>query len=212
MQNIVILAGNIGQNPEVRNTQGGTKITNFTLATSRPRLSEGRAMRDENGYRVMDTEWHRITCFNGLGKTVADNCEKGMLDTLFGRFEVKAPRIRRCACNAKPDVVLGGPLSPLAHFFPDRSTPELRRLQAELGARHSFREAARILETFLPCAKQVNTSVRNRLGKVAREICGSEQTEPLVPSSCRASLPVAGARPRISADRRCSWRRRRHPT
>jgi Single-strand binding protein family len=32
MQNIVILAGNIGQSPEVRTTQGGTKITNFTLA------------------------------------------------------------------------------------------------------------------------------------------------------------------------------------
>jgi hypothetical protein len=106
-----------------------------------------------------------------------------VLDTLFGRFEVKVPRIRRCACNAKSDVVLGGPLSPLAHFFPDRSTPELRRLQAELGARHSFREAARILETFLPCAKQVNTLVRNRLGKVAREICDSEQTELLVPSA-----------------------------
>ena len=108
-----------------------------------------------------------------------------MPDTLFGRFEVKAPRIRRCACNAKSDVVLGGPLSPLADYFPDRSTPELRRLQAELGARHSFREAARILETFLPCAKQVNTSVRNRLGKVAREICDSEQTEPLVPSAAK---------------------------
>lgn len=40
-----------------------------------------------------------------------------VLDTLFGRFEVKVPRIRRCACNAKSDVVLGGPLSPLAHFF-----------------------------------------------------------------------------------------------
>lgn len=102
-----------------------------------------------------------------------------VLDTLFGRFQVKAPRIRRCACNAKSDVVLGGPLSPLAHFFPDRSTPELRRLQAELGARHSFREAARILETFLPCAKQVNTSVRNRLGKVAKDIAAIEQTEPL---------------------------------
>ncbi len=118
-----------------------------------------------------------------------------VLDTLFGRLRVKAPRIRRCACNAKPDVVLGGPLSPLAHFFPDRSTPELRRLQAELGARHSFREAARILETFLPCAKQVNTSVRNRLGKVAREICDSEQTEPLVPS---AAEEVANAQ-----DQRC---------
>ena len=37
MQNIVILAGNIGQTPEVRTTQGATRITNFSLATSRPR-------------------------------------------------------------------------------------------------------------------------------------------------------------------------------
>ena len=47
-------------------------------------------------------------------------------------------------------------------------------LQAELGARHSFREAARILETFLPCAKQHNTTVRNRLGKVAKDITDAE--------------------------------------
>ena len=53
-----------------------------------------------------------------------------VLDTLFGRFHVKAPRIRRCACNAKSEVTMGGPLSPLARFFPDRSTPELQRLQA----------------------------------------------------------------------------------
>ena len=86
MQNIVILAGNIGQTPEVRTTQGGTKITNFSLATSRPRLSEGRVLRDENGYRVMDTEWHRITCFNGLGKTIQQHCEKGMKVLVRGRI------------------------------------------------------------------------------------------------------------------------------
>jgi len=30
MQNIVILAGNIGQTPETRTAQGGTSITTFT--------------------------------------------------------------------------------------------------------------------------------------------------------------------------------------
>ena len=113
-----------------------------------------------------------------------------VLDTLFGRFRVKAPRIRRCACNAKSEVTLGGPLSPLARFFPDRSTPELQRLQAELGARHSFREAARIMETFLPCAKQVNTSIRNRLGKIAREVGDSEYAEPVVSSAEKSATPV----------------------
>ena len=86
MQNIVILAGNIGQDPESRTTQGGTNITNFTLATSRPRYSEGKVLRDENGYRVQDTEWHRITVFNGLGKTVQEHCTKGMKVLVRGRI------------------------------------------------------------------------------------------------------------------------------
>ena len=86
MQNIVILAGNIGQAPETRTTQGGTGITHFTLATSRPRYSEGRVLRDENGYRVQDTEWHRITCFNGLAKAIAGNRKKGDLIAIEGRL------------------------------------------------------------------------------------------------------------------------------
>ena len=86
MQNIVILAGNIGQAPETRTTQGGTKITHFSLATSRPKYSEGRVVRDEKGYRVQDTEWHRITCFNGLAKAIAGNRKKGDLIAIEGRL------------------------------------------------------------------------------------------------------------------------------
>jgi single-strand DNA-binding protein len=86
MQNIVILAGNIGQAPEARTTNGGTTITHFTLATSRPRYSEGKVVRDEKGYRVQDTEWHRITAFNGLGKTIEQYCETGMKVLVRGRI------------------------------------------------------------------------------------------------------------------------------
>jgi len=86
MQNIVILAGNIGQAPETRTTNGGASITHFTIATSRPRYSVGRVIRDENGYRVQDTEWHRITAFNGLGKTIQQHCEKGMKVLVRGRI------------------------------------------------------------------------------------------------------------------------------
>ncbi len=42
MQKIVIFAGNVGQSPEVRANQSGTKITNFSLANCRPGHSEGR--------------------------------------------------------------------------------------------------------------------------------------------------------------------------
>ena len=86
MQNIVILAGNIGQAPEIRTSNGGTNITHFTLATSRPRYSEGRVVRDDKGQRVQDTEWHRITAFNGLGKTIQQYCEVGMKILVRGRI------------------------------------------------------------------------------------------------------------------------------
>ena len=86
MQNIVILAGNIGQTPETRTTQGGTKITHFTLATSRARYSEGKVVRDAEGRRVQDTEWHRITAFNGLGNTIQQYCDTGMKVLVRGRI------------------------------------------------------------------------------------------------------------------------------
>lgn len=107
MQNIVILAGNIGQAPETRTTQGGTGITHFTLATSRPRYSEGRVLRDENGYRVQDTEWHRITCFNGLGKTVQQHCDKGMKVLVRGRIHyMKGDVPRRGVAHCGPRALV----------------------------------------------------------------------------------------------------------
>ena len=87
MQNLVILAGNVGATPETRTTQGGTTITNFSLATSRPkRDQDGKSMKDGEGRRVEDTEWHRITCFNGVGKTVAQYVEKGQKVMVRGRI------------------------------------------------------------------------------------------------------------------------------
>lgn len=87
MQNLAILAGNVGATPEARTTQGGTKITHFSLATSRPkRDSNGKIVKDDNGRRIEDTEWHRITCFNGVGKTVEQYVDKGMKVMVRGRI------------------------------------------------------------------------------------------------------------------------------
>jgi hypothetical protein len=64
--------------------------------------------------------------------------------------------------------------SPLADLLPDRCTPEFRRLQAELGARYSFREAARLLAAFLPCSPPGHASIRNRLDRVAAAVESAE--------------------------------------
>jgi hypothetical protein len=107
---------------------------------------------------------------DGCAKQRVIHDDRGrILDTLFGRIRVKWPRLRRCLCQPA-GIAKSGPQSPLAGLYSDRATPELRRLQAELGARHSFWEAARLIEMFLPCSAQSNTTVRNRLGRVADEL------------------------------------------
>ena len=87
MTNIVLLVGNLGADPEGRTTANGTDIASFSLGTSRPkRDAEGKTFKDASGFTAKDTEWHRVTCFNGLGKTVAQYATKGMLVSVRGRI------------------------------------------------------------------------------------------------------------------------------
>ena|SRR5271166_3306973 len=65
--NKVILVGNLGKDPEVRNTQDGTKIVNLTLATSETWNDRASGERKER------TEWHRVVIFNDR---IADVAEK----------------------------------------------------------------------------------------------------------------------------------------
>ncbi len=58
-------------------------------------------------------------------------------------------------------------VSPVCALLTARCTPELERVQAELGARTSFREAARVLEALLPVSSANHESVRLRTRAVA---------------------------------------------
>ena len=87
MTNIVILVGNLGADPQQRTTTGGTDVSTFSLGTSRPkRDSEGKTYKDDSGFTAKDTEWHRVTCFNGLGRVIAQHAVKGMLVSVRGRL------------------------------------------------------------------------------------------------------------------------------
>jgi hypothetical protein len=88
------------------------------------------------------------------------------LQTLFGTVELEAPRFRVCRCRlAAPPAE--ATFSPVCALLTARCTPELERIQAELGARTSFREAARILEALLPASPANHESMRNRTHAVA---------------------------------------------
>ena len=65
--NKVILIGNLGRDPEVRFSQDGTKIVNFSVATSE------RWKDKQTGEPREKTEWHRVVLFN---ERLADVAEK----------------------------------------------------------------------------------------------------------------------------------------
>jgi len=91
------------------------------------------------------------------------------LQTLFGTVEVEAPRFKLCRCRLTTPLA-EVTVSPVCALLSARCTPELERVQAELGARTSFRDAARILDTLLPSSPASQESVRNRTHAVALQL------------------------------------------
>ncbi len=85
MKNLVILIGRIAAAPETRQS-GETSITSFTLVTDRPKIVDGRTVKNDKGYTETLAEFHRITCFNGLGGSVAKHKAKGDMVEVQGRL------------------------------------------------------------------------------------------------------------------------------
>ena len=82
--NKVILVGNLGRDPEVRSTQDGMKIVNFSLATS-------ETWRDrQSGERRERTEWHRVVIFNERLAEVAERyLRKGSKIYVEGQLQTR---------------------------------------------------------------------------------------------------------------------------
>lgn len=82
--NKVILVGNLGKDPEVRSTQNGQKIVNFTLATS-------ESWRDrQSGERREKTEWHRVAVFNpNLAEIAERYLRKGSKVYVEGQLQTR---------------------------------------------------------------------------------------------------------------------------
>jgi single-strand DNA-binding protein len=79
MVNRVTLVGNLGQDPEIRYTSGGTPVCNLSIATN-------ESWTDKSGEKQTKTEWHKIVCWAKLAETVAKYCRKGSQIYLEGRL------------------------------------------------------------------------------------------------------------------------------
>ena len=80
--NKAILVGNLGRDPELRQTPNGQSVVNFTLATS-------ETWTDKSGERVERTEWHRIVVWGRTAEMCNQYLSKGRTVYVEGRIQTR---------------------------------------------------------------------------------------------------------------------------
>lgn len=84
MINKVILVGHLGRDPEVRSTQSGTKVANFSMATNRVWTDR------ETGARNEETEWHRIVVWGRQAEIAGEYLRRGRQIYVEGRLQTRS--------------------------------------------------------------------------------------------------------------------------
>lgn len=81
--NKAIIVGNLGRDPEMRTTQSGSQVANFSVATS-------RRYNDRDGQRQEETEWHRVVAFGKLADICGQYLHKGKQVYIEGRLQTRS--------------------------------------------------------------------------------------------------------------------------
>lgn len=80
--NKVILIGNLGRDPEMRYTQGGTAVASLNIATA-------RVFTNKSNDRVEETEWHRVTVWGKQAESCSQYLTKGRQVYVEGRLQTR---------------------------------------------------------------------------------------------------------------------------
>ena len=97
--NKVLLIGNLGTDPEVRELQSGGRMATFSLATS-------RKWKDRDGNEQEATEWHRVKVWGKLVDVVEQYTFKGSRVYVEGRIEYDTFEDREGNTRYFTDIVI----------------------------------------------------------------------------------------------------------
>ena len=81
--NKVFLLGNVGKDPEIRSTAGGTIVASFSLATA-------DRQKDQQGNWQDKTEWHNLVAFSRTAEIVRDYVKKGTQLFIEGKIQTRS--------------------------------------------------------------------------------------------------------------------------
>jgi single-strand DNA-binding protein len=100
--NKAILVGHLGGDPEIRKTQSGKEVCNFSIAT-------GESWRDKTtGERKEHTDWHRVVILNeALVKIAGAYLKKGSKVYLEGQMKTRKWTDKSNIERYVTEVVLG---------------------------------------------------------------------------------------------------------
>jgi single-strand DNA-binding protein len=79
MYQTLIIAGNVGRDPEMRYTPSGQAVTSFSVATN-------RQYTNNNGETVKETIWFRISAWGKTGEICNQYLKKGSKVLVEGRL------------------------------------------------------------------------------------------------------------------------------
>ncbi|MCG8563609.1 MAG: single-stranded DNA-binding protein [Desulfobacterales bacterium] len=82
--NKVMLIGNLGRDPEIRYSQSGVAVVNFSIATSEQWTDKNTGDRQEK------TEWHRIVVFGRQAEVCEKYLNKGSQIYIEGRLQTRS--------------------------------------------------------------------------------------------------------------------------
>lgn len=75
--NRIFLIGNIGNDPELRQTKRGIDVTNFSVATTERKKGTTEPTKSI-------TQWHKVVCWDEVARYTASNIVKGNLVFIEG--------------------------------------------------------------------------------------------------------------------------------
>jgi single-strand DNA-binding protein len=81
--NKVFLLGNVGKDPEIRSTAGGTMVASFSLATA-------DRQKDAQGNWTDKSEWHNLVAFNRTAEIIRDYVKKGTQLHIEGKIQTRS--------------------------------------------------------------------------------------------------------------------------
>lgn len=96
--NKVILIGNLGKDPEVRYTQGGQAVCNFSIATS-------ERWNDKDGAAQERTEWHNVTVWGKSAEHCGQYLAKGRSVYVEGKIQTREYQDKEGVTRKAVDIV-----------------------------------------------------------------------------------------------------------